>query len=368
MNMILIAAVLMAIVAMLPYAVYIVGMQHGLKQQRLSLRQDYPPISVVISAYNEYNNLEKRIKNLANCQYPDMEVVFVDDKSSDQTAMRAKFFLNAYKLNYRLIENTERMGTSRSYNNAIRQATRDIVIVTDADVVFKRDAIHRLVTRLMSTPKIGAVTGDLQPFLDGEKTTGLESQYRSVYGKMAEWESAHDSTFNFNGAIMAFRKSAVGQINTKTGADDATLAFAVIRHGYRAVYETGAVVYEDIPSSFKIQYKQKVRRATGLLEAVMANKDLMNTNRPFGYFYMLRAFMLLLSPILIVASILSVLVGTVYISPILTVIVLAVLLSLILLSDFATSFFLNQIYLIRGLLNIGRDVSVWESTTSLKQE
>ncbi len=88
----------------------------------------------------------------------------------------------------------------------------------------------------------------------------LEGVYRSFYGRMCEWESALDSTYNFNGALVAFRSDRIRRINDKSGADDANTAFEAIRKGYRAVYEKKAIVFEDIPESFTVQYRQKTRK------------------------------------------------------------------------------------------------------------
>ena len=127
----------------------------------------------------------------------------------------------------------------------------------------------------------------------------LEGVYRSFYGRMCEWESAHDSTYNFNGALVAFRSDLIKRINDKHGADDANTAFEAIRKGYRAVYESKAIVYEDIPKSFKIQYRQKTRRATGLIEATLSNLDLLGEKNWFSrFFYPLRIFMYVCTPVL----------------------------------------------------------------------
>ena len=59
--------------------------------------------------------------------------------------------------------------------------------------------------------------------------TILEGVYRSFFGRMCEWESAHESTYNFNGALVAFRSDLITRINDKQGADDANTAFEAIR-------------------------------------------------------------------------------------------------------------------------------------------
>jgi biofilm PGA synthesis N-glycosyltransferase PgaC len=179
----------------------------------------------------------------------------------------------------------------------------------------------------------------------------MEEQYRSVYGDMCEWESAHDSTFNFNGALIAFRKSAVKAIS-RSGADDANLAFAAIRNGYRAVYEQSAIVYEQVPEDIGVQYHQKVRRAHGILTSIRQNTDLLSGHRMFTDFYILRMWMYFISPFLFFAGILVFWQFGVLFA------------SLMIISSMVRAFVLNQVYLIAGLL-YRKDTTIWESTSGV---
>lgn len=367
---ILIAAILLMGYALLPYAIYWYGTKYGKKQNKLKPLLAFPPISVVMSAYNEEANIERRLKNLKDCNYPDLEVIFVDDKSSDETVKLAERWLRQLKFNHRLLLNDERLGTSGSYNRAIKQASRDIIVVTDADVIFDENALHKLITRLMSSEYIGGVTGDLQPAPNSSKTTQRESHYRSIYGKMCDWESAIDSTFNFNGALMAFKTKAVHGVNQKNGADDANIAFEVINNGFRSVYELEAVVYEEIPESSKVQYAQKVRRARGLIETIITNGErLFQTNkpRPVAGFFMLRAWMILMSPSLLFLSASLFFISSLEHSLIAAILFVIILVLLSTTIPPTSSFIFNQIYLMVGLFSRGRDAQIWDSTTSMQK-
>lgn len=355
------------IFAGIPYMFYYLGIKFGKISERIQLLQKYPPISIVISAYNEEKNLEKRIENIAKCKYPDVEIIFIDDCSEDNTKMVARDLLIKYNFNYKISRNTARLGVSRSYNYGISLTTRNIVVTTDADVLFGEKSLHWLISRLLSRDNIGAVSGDLQPIKNENTTTNLEGNYRSFYGKMGDWESAHDSTFNFNGAMIAFKKEAVPEL-ADSGADDANTAFSAIRNGYRAVYEMKAVVYEDIPTNIEIQYNQKVRRATGLIEAVLANTDLLRQNRQFSHeFYPMRILMLVVAPAIFFIGAFLIAFAGVLINSLATGVFLILLELAILKSQFLSAFILNQICLVSGLWNLGKDVRLWESTSSLER-
>jgi biofilm PGA synthesis N-glycosyltransferase PgaC len=356
------------LIAVFPYVFYLNGILFGKKPSLVPPLEVYPPISVVISAYNEQRNVSSRIANLADCNYPDVEVVVVDDCSTDNTAILAsEALLIGNFASAHLIQNGKQMGTSASYNRAIAATNRDIVVVTDADVMFKKDALHKIVTRLTSEDNIGAVTGDLQPDESVHKVAELEKAYRSFYGRMCAWESAEDSTFNFNGALMAFKKSAVGIIDHRSGADDANIAFNAIRRDYRAVYEQEAVVYEEIPTSARVQFRQKVRRASGLIASVFANKDLMRNGRLFGErFFPVRAEMLIVSPTAFFVGMFTTLYAGMQVNAVIFGIFCIAVVIALMFSNLFKAFVVNQIYLTLGLLKSGRNATVWESTSSIK--
>ena len=365
-------AALLLFFSLIPYIIYFFGIYFGKKPVRITPLQEYPLISIIISAYNEEQVIGKRIANIKECHYPTerYELIFVDDCSSDNTKNLAKICLEQSGIDYQIIANTERLGTTRSYNSAIIKAKYPIIVTTDADVFFDPDALNYLIGRLLSDEKIAAVTGELRPFMNTDDTTMLEGVYRSFYGRMCDWESAHESTYNFNGAIVAFCSDRISRINDKRGADDANTAFEAIRKGYRAVYESKSIVYEVIPRSFQTQYRQKTRRATGLIEATLSNLDLIGRKNWFcGLFYPMRIFMYMVTPAFFFISVILLSLGVFFYNPLLFVLLIFVLSGIVILwrGNLISAFVLNQFYLLSGLLNLGKDVRVWESTSDKKK-
>jgi cellulose synthase/poly-beta-1,6-N-acetylglucosamine synthase-like glycosyltransferase len=370
--MLLFLAVLFFFIALFPYMIYLAGIYLGKKSDPVISLETYPDISIIISAYNEEQVIEKRIANIQECHYPkeNIEIIFVDDCSSDNTKNLAKLYLERSGIIHHLIANTERLGTNRSYNSALTKAQYPIIVTTDADVFFEPDALNYLIGRLLSNEKIAAVTGELRPLMNSQSTTQLERVYRSFYGRMCDWESAHDSTYNFNGALVAFRSALIKRINDKRGADDANTAFEAIRKGYRAVYESKAIVYEDIPLSFTTQYRQKTRRATGLIEATLSNLDLLGGKTPFSrFFYPLRILIYLCTPTLFFIGLVVFSIGIFQYNPIILPVLVLVLAfaGIFWQQNLVFAFIINQFYLLAGTLNLGKDMRVWESTSDKKK-
>lgn len=366
--MFLFVGLILVVVALIPYIVYLFGISLVRRLDDSSFPKTYPDICIIMSAYNEEAVVGERIANIEQCHYPKdfFEIIFIDDCSSDNTYSKVKTCLEKSSLHYRIIANTERMGTNRSYNHAIKIAKCPIIVTTDADVFFEPDALNFLIGRLMSDEKIAAVTGELQPRLNTNNTTKLEVAYRSFYGRMCDWESTIDSTYNFNGALVAFRSDLIRRIDDKRGSDDANTAFEAIRKGYRAVYEQRALVFEEIPSSFGIQYRQKIRRAKRLIEATLANLDLLGINRPFTrFFYPLRLFMVLCAPTLFFVSSIFIGIGLYIAYPLILLVLVSItaIAGIMSRENLVNAFVVNQFYLLMGLLNMGKDTRVWDSTS-----
>lgn len=368
--MILLVGCLFLFISVIPYLVYGCGILFGKKGVMPENLNALPPISIIISAYNESSVILRRAKNIAESSYPKerYEVIFIDDCSDDDTYWCAKKALSDVGITSTVLRNEERLGTNRSYNRGLKYATYDIIITTDADVFFQKDSLKNLVSRLVSDDAIAAVCADMFPIHSSEmlRTGKYEQKYRSIYGKMCGWESAHDSTYNFNGGLVAFKRSVFSEIREGKGADDANTAFEAIRRGFRAYYEISAIVFEEIPETFRVQSRQKIRRATRLIEATLANLDILRINRPFSrYFYPLRIMMIIISPAFFFFGLVIAGVGllTYPFSGEIVVIIFAVAVAVFCISRFVQSFVLNQYYLVRGLLRLGTDVTVWESTS-----
>jgi cellulose synthase/poly-beta-1,6-N-acetylglucosamine synthase-like glycosyltransferase len=239
-------------------------------------------------------------------------------------------------------------------------------VATDADLVWDKNSVERLVRRIQADDKFAAGTGDLQPNPGTDQVTSMEKTYRSYFGRMAEWESAHDATPAFNGCLLIIRKSIVGGVNETSGADDANLAYEAIRKGYRTFYETRAAIYEELPENLQKQYTQKVRRAKGLIQTTLANLDLLRINRPFcRIFYPLRIWMYVITPTILLAGGIIFSIGLILNMPLLFLLVLVafLLFSYIRKGNLVTAFVMNQFYLLAGLYSRRKDAVLWKSTS-----
>ena len=367
---ILFAGIFLVLLAAVPYVVYLFGMTFGKKPNEIKTGDtaNLPNISIVVCAYNEERNIRKKIQSVIECSYPDdkIELIIVNDASRDKTEEVARDTLKNVHIKWEIHTNDKQQGKNKSLNTGISLASHDIVFSTDADLVWDKYSAERLVRGLLSDEKYAAGTGDLQPNQGIDRVTSMEKTYRSFFGRMAEWEAVHDSTYAFNGCLLVFRKSKVQGVNETAGADDANLAFSAIRNGYRTFYDSQAVIFEELPENLKKQYTQKVRRAKGLIQTTLMNRDLLKEKRPFSkIFYPLRIWMFTVTPTLLFSGAVLFCGGLLFIQPIVLAlgILALILLSVLKKGNLITSFITNQFYLFMGLYSRRKDAVIWQSTS-----
>ncbi|NMX21359.1 glycosyl transferase family 2 [ANME-1 cluster archaeon GoMg4] len=332
--------------------------------------KDYPPISIVIPAYNEAKNIETRVNNLIMSDYPleKIELIIVDDASEDDTTEIVSELidlLKEYDVDAKLISNEKRSGVNFSHSRGIKEAKNEIVVCTDADVSFDNNSLKRIVANLLSGEGIGAVCGDSQPLSKKGLTGSSESAYRSVYGRITKWESDIASTFNFNGPLFALKKKAPFTLDIKKGAYDAGIAFSVIRNGYKALYIPEAKVFEHVAVDLKSQKKQKVRRAARLLRATWENRDMLGKHGKFGTLVLpLRFLAFFICPIFffIALSLWIYLFSSIsiFFLPLLIALFVLTTVSGIFRSNLFSTFIIHQFYLLLGSFYMFRDMRVWE--------
>jgi len=265
---------------------------------------DYAPFaSVILPTYNEEDTILHKLKNLVGQNYPNMEIIAIDGASEDRTVSLVEKFVRDNSLSMKLIKEKERKGKASAINEALRHCSGEIVVITDADALWEKDALRKALSNF-TDPKIGAVTGR-QILLNPTQNlvTKAEKTYRDFYQVLRLGESALDSTPIFHGELSCFRRSLIDAVDTDSVADDSELAVKVRKKGFRAIYDANAIFYEYAPPSLKSRYVQKIRRGQGLVQLFIKEWKIC-LNPKYGNFGTLvfpsEFFMHVISPILVV--------------------------------------------------------------------
>jgi cellulose synthase/poly-beta-1,6-N-acetylglucosamine synthase-like glycosyltransferase len=226
--------------------------------------------SLITAAYNEAIVIEQKIENALSRARPGDQVIFISDGSTDGTTetIRANAARGVVALSQE-----PRQGKVIALNRALREATGDVVIYSDANSLLGPDAIDKIL-RNFADPDVGCVSGCLTfpPRAEQEGLTpvgqseGLYWRYESFIKK---YEALIDSTVGVSGCLLALRRELCGEIPEGTINDDVYLALSVLRQGYRVVYELEALCWELPSSKAADEILRRKRMTAGRYQALL---------------------------------------------------------------------------------------------------
>jgi cellulose synthase/poly-beta-1,6-N-acetylglucosamine synthase-like glycosyltransferase/peptidoglycan/xylan/chitin deacetylase (PgdA/CDA1 family) len=241
------------------------------------------PVSVIVPAYNEKEGIEAAVQSLAGGDYPAIEVVVVDDGSTDGTAA----LVEALALPNVRVVRVPNGGKSNALNTGVALARSDLIVTVDGDTIFEKDSIRMLV-QPFADPRVGAVAGNVKVG-NRQKMVAAWQHIEYVIGfnldrRLYEVLGCMPTV---PGAIGAFRREAldqVGGISDETLAEDTDVTMAICRQGWKVVYEERAKAWTEAPATLEQLYKQRYRWSYGTMQAMWKHRRSLFDKGPSGRF------------------------------------------------------------------------------------
>jgi cellulose synthase/poly-beta-1,6-N-acetylglucosamine synthase-like glycosyltransferase len=242
------------------------------KKQKITNHE--PNVSVIIPCYNEEKNIENCLKAVYESDYPlkKIEVIVVDDGSTDKTAEAVK----NYSKNIKLIKGRHK-GKSEALNLGIKNAEHEIICAVDADTEIEKTTLKKLVQPFIS-PEVGATNGSC---IAKNKNSllgmfqNIEYHYNNLIRK--SFSVLFNNGIWFYGAFACYRKDLlkrIGYFKKDSMTEDADIALEIYAAGYKTINVHDAFGHVLVPSTFKAFIKQRTRWWTGVLQALKKNKNL----------------------------------------------------------------------------------------------
>jgi cellulose synthase/poly-beta-1,6-N-acetylglucosamine synthase-like glycosyltransferase len=233
-----------------------------------------PPMSLVISAYNEAAVIRAKLENALSLDYPSerLEIVVVSDASTDGTDAIVAEYANR---GVRLVRQTERRGKTAGLNRAMPLLIGDIVVFSDANALYERDALRKL-ARNFADPEVGCVTGEAR-YVPGQGAAADvgERAYWSYETRVKRLETALGSMVGGDGAIYAIRR-ALWRDLPENVINDFFNPLQIVAAGWRGVYEPEAVCYEETAGMMGAEYRRRVRIVSRSWRAVFQAREVLN--------------------------------------------------------------------------------------------
>ncbi len=217
-----------------------------------------PSVSVLIPAWNEEIGIVKTIASVLNTEYARLQIVVINDGSTDGTHERVVRFIDDY-------DRTEHTGTAikylnlpnggkaRAMNRALAHAEGDIVITIDADSVMAPDTIANMVKHF-DDASVGGVAGNV---VVGNRKKPIEwmQQMEYLYGFFFKRADAlFNAVYIIGGAAAAYRRNVLmemGGFDHSIITEDIEMSTRILSHGYKTRYACDAVVYTEGPSDLR---------------------------------------------------------------------------------------------------------------------
>jgi cellulose synthase/poly-beta-1,6-N-acetylglucosamine synthase-like glycosyltransferase/peptidoglycan/xylan/chitin deacetylase (PgdA/CDA1 family) len=231
-------------------------------------------VSIIVPAFNEEVNAANTIQNLLRQDYPDFEIIFVDDGSTDATYNVVE---NVFAKNKQVKVVTKvNGGKASALNFGVSLAKGKYIVCIDADTQLKTDAVRKMMNYFING-RVGAVAGNVK--VGNEKNI------------LTKWQSIEYTTAqNFDrrafdyincitvvpGAIGAFSKEALelaGGFTTDTLAEDCDLTIRILRCGYEIRNCSGAIAVTEAPETINQFMKQRFRWSYGIMQSFWKNRD-----------------------------------------------------------------------------------------------
>lgn len=231
-------------------------------------------VSIIVPAYNEEVNAVATVQNLLLQDYPDFEIVFVDDGSKDKTYQHvAEKFAGNEKVKVFTKPNG---GKASALNFGIDKANGKYVVCIDADTQLMPDAVRQMM-KYFGKEKVVAVAGNVK--VGNERN--LLTRWQSIeYTTAQNFDRRAFDLLNcitvVPGAIGAFKKEAViavGGFTTDTLAEDCDLTIRLLRNGGVVRNCAAAVAVTEAPETLNQFMKQRFRWSYGIMQSFWKNKD-----------------------------------------------------------------------------------------------
>jgi len=238
-----------------------------------------PSVAVLVPAFNEEVGIERAVRSIAQSNYPDLDIVVIDDGSTDTTPA----IVEAAAIGGVRLVRQHNGGKAAALNTGVELTDSEIVVMVDGDTIFEADTVRRLVEPF-DDARVGAVSGNtkvgnrrglLGRWQHIEYVTGFNID-RRMYEVL-------QCTTTVPGAIGAFRREAIDQVGGLSGdtlAEDTDLTLAIGRTGRRVVYAEDALAWTEAPSTIDGLWRQRYRWSFGTMQAVWKHRGAVLSSDP----------------------------------------------------------------------------------------
>jgi poly-beta-1,6-N-acetyl-D-glucosamine synthase len=232
----------------------------------------YPMVTIIVPCHNEGEQVRETISHLAEQTWPDFEIIAVNDGSTDDTGAQLDQLMSEFP-QLRVLHLASNQGKAMGLRAATLAAKGDYLVCIDGDALLDRYATHWMMAHLLSSSRVGAVTGN--PRIRNRSTLLGKLQvgeFSSIIGLIKRAQRVYGRIFTVSGVIAAFRKVAlhdIGYWNTDMVTEDIDVSWRLQMRHWEIRYEPNALCWILMPETLRGLWKQRLRWAQGGSEVLL---------------------------------------------------------------------------------------------------
>ena len=241
------------------------------------IEDEIPFVSILIAAHNEETVISDKILSIVNSSFPEtkIEVLVGSDCSTDKTNTIIEQLIKEYAC-ISIVKFENRTGKIGVINSLIEKAKYDLVLLTDANVMFDKQSIFELVKHFKNE-EIGLV--DSKMINIGIKKDGISLQEKTYISTEVSSKNAESLLWGTMmgpfGGCFALRKKLWEKIPSHFLVDDFFINMLVLQKGFKSINEPNAIVFEDVSNDLNDEFQRKIRISSGNFQNLFHYKHLL---------------------------------------------------------------------------------------------
>jgi biofilm PGA synthesis N-glycosyltransferase PgaC len=238
---------------------------------------EQPPVSVLVAARNEEAVIADTIRQLQAIDWPEVEIIVVDDGSTDSTPEILAELARAGSIRY--VRKDVNEGKAMALNDAIPLVRHELMLVVDADARPNPDVLRWMVPHFVKVPRVAAVTGNPRVVNTTTLLTKLQAiEFSATVSVLRRAQATWGRLMTFSGICTMLRRSAVesvGRFKPEMATEDIALAWQLQRAFFDVRYEPQAVFGMEVPETFGAWWRQRKRWGRGMGQVLRRNAPIL---------------------------------------------------------------------------------------------
>ena len=241
---------------------------------RLRPNENWPGVSILIPCHNEGQNAVETVSYALNVEYPEFEVIVINDGSKDNTL---EILVNLAKNNPRLkvVNLAENQGKALALQAGALLANHEYLVCIDGDALIDKYCVYWMVKHFIRYSHVAAVTGN--PRIRNRTTLLGKIQvgeFSSIVGMIKRAQRSFGRIFTVSGVITGFRKAAVHEVGYWSPdmlTEDIDITWKLQRNGWDVRFEPRSLVWILMPETLSGLWTQRLRWAMGGVQVMFKN-------------------------------------------------------------------------------------------------